>query len=236
MKHAAYCGTREIYDDMEMSAKSLVANSDVDLVHFIIEDTAFPRPLPEMVVCHDLSGQEYFPPDGPNMKSRYTYMAMMRIALCHVLPEADKVLSLDADTVISKDVSGLWELPIDDCYLAATPEWSRSEHGLQYCNFGVVLYNLEKLRDGKADECIEVLNRRRFPWVEQDVASYLCQGRIYEMPAKFNSNWWTDKGIGKRNAAIVHYAGIKKSDWMRKPLAKKYRKMSWDEAMELHNA
>ena len=41
MKHAAYCGTREIYDDMEMSAKSLVANSDVDLVHFIIEDSAF---------------------------------------------------------------------------------------------------------------------------------------------------------------------------------------------------
>lgn len=234
MKHAAYCGTREIYDDMEMSAKSLVANSDVDVVHFIIEDSAFPRPLPEMVVCHDLSKQEHFPPDGPNMGSRYTYMAMMRIALCHVLPDVDRVLSLDADTVVTKDVSELWDLPFEDCYLAATPEWSRSENGLQYCNFGVVMYNLDKLRDGKADECIEVLNRRHFPWVEQDVASYLCQGRIYELPAMYNSNWWTDKGQGKRNAAIVHYAGIKRSDWVRRPLAKKYRKMTWDEALELH--
>lgn len=234
MKHAAYCGTREIYDDMEMSAKSLVANSDVDLVHFVIEDPAFPRPLPDMVICHDMSKQAYFPPDGPNMESRYTYMAMMRIALCHVLPDADRVLSLDADTVITKDVGELWELPLDDCYFAAVPEWSRSEHGLQYCNFGVVMYNLEKLRDGKADECIEVLNRRHYPWVEQDVASYLCQGRIYELPAKFNSTWWTDQGQGKRNAAIVHYAGIKRSNWASRPLAKKYRKMTWDEALELH--
>lgn len=234
MRHAAYCGTREIYDDMEMSAKSLVANGGVDKVHFLIEDEAFPRPLPGIVVCHDVSKQPYFPPDGPNMASKFTYMAMMRIALCHVLTDVGKVLSLDADTVVRSDVGELWELPMDDCYLAAVPEWDRSKDGLQYCNAGVVMYNLEKLRDGKADECIEVLNRRRFTWVEQDVASYLCQGRICEMPSKFNSNWWTDQGQGKRRAAIVHYAGIKGDDWRSKPLAKKYRRMTWDEAMELH--
>lgn len=234
MRHAAYCGTREIYDDMEMSAKSLVANGGIDKVHFLIEDEAFPRPLPEIVTCHDVSGQTFFPQGGPNMGSHYTYMAMMRIALCHVLPSVDKVLSLDADTIITSDLSEMWEWPMDDCYLAATPEWSRSEHGLQYCNFGVVLYNLDKMRDGKADECIEVLNRRRYPWVEQDVGSYLCQGRIFEMPSEFNSNWWTDKGQGRRRAAIVHYAGIKRSDWHRKPLARRYQKMTWDEVMELH--
>ena len=234
MRQAAYCGTREIYDDMEMSAKSMVANGGVDRVHFLIEDEAFPRPLPEIVTCHDVSTQTYFKPDSPNMASKFTYMAMMRIALCHVLPDAEKVLSLDADTVVAKDLGELWELPMGDCYFAATPEWSRSEHGLQYCNHGVVLYNLAELRDGKADECIEVLNRRHYPWVEQDVANYLCQGRIYEMPPEFNSNWWTDKGQGRRRAAIVHYAGIKRSDWRRKPLARRYQKMTWDEAMELH--
>lgn len=234
MKHAAYCGTREIYDDMETSAKSLVANGGVDCVHFIIEDSEFPRPLPSIIECHDVSRQEFFKPDGPNMQSQYTYMAMMRIALCHVLPDVDKVLSLDADTVIVKDLGEMWEWPLEGCYLAATPEWHRSMNGLQYCNFGVVFYNLDKLRDGKADECIEVLNRRHYPWVEQCVCNYLCQGRIHEMPAKFNSNWFTDKGHGRRNAAIVHYAGVKHEDWAQKPLAKKYRKMSWDEALELH--
>ena len=49
---------------MEAAARSLVANSDVDRVHFLIEDARFPRPLPEMVECHDVGGQKFFPPYG----------------------------------------------------------------------------------------------------------------------------------------------------------------------------
>ena len=235
MKHAAYCGTRAIYEDMEMSAKSLIANSDVDFVHFIIEDGEFPKPLPDMVVCHDASGQEFFPEDGPNMDSRYTYMAMMRIALCRVLPDADIVLSLDSDLVAKRDVSELWYMPISDCYFSAVPEWHRTGNGMQYCNFGVVLYNLEKMRDGKADECIEVLNRRRFSWVEQDVGNYLCQGRIHEMPATYNQNWWTDKN-GTLNPHIVHYAGVERARWTVEYDALKWRATDWDEALRLHEA
>lgn len=234
MKHAAYCGTREVYDDMEMSAKSLVANGGIDKVHFFIEDEAFPRPLPEIIQCHDVSGQKLFPADGPNMESRYTYMAMMRIALCHLLPDVDKVLVLDTDTIITSSLGKMWDWHLDDCYFAAAEEWERSKNGLQYCNFGVVLYNLEMMRDGKADECIEALNKRCFPWVEQDIGSYLCQGRIYSMPLEYNSSWFTDKNLSKRKAKIVHYAGIKHGDWVRRPQPKKYRRMTWDEALALH--
>lgn len=234
MKHAVYSGTRNVYDDMEMSAKALVANSDVDKVHFLIEDETFPRPLPDIIECHDVSGQDFFLQDGPNMESRYTYMAMMRIALCHVLPELDKVLALDTDTVCVADIGDMWDWPLDGCYFAAAQEWDRSENGLQYCNFGVVLYNLEMMRDGKANECVEVLNKRRYPWVEQDVGNYLCQGRIYEMPLEYNSNWYTDKNLSKRKAKIVHYAGIRHDDWIRKPQPRKYRRMTWSEALRRH--
>ena len=89
MKYAAYCGTRNIYGDMETAAKSLIANSDVDRVFFVIEDAEFPSELPSIVKCIDVSNQTFFKPDGPNMDSQYTYMAMMRIALCHVLPDCD---------------------------------------------------------------------------------------------------------------------------------------------------
>ena len=232
MKHAAYCGTRNIYDDMEMSAKSLIANSDVDVVHFIIEDAEFPRPLPDMVVCHDLSGQRFFPQDGPNIDSQFTYMAMMRIALCHVLPDVDRVLSLDSDLVALRDVSKIWDMPIDDCYFSAAHEWHRTGDGTLYCNFGVVLYNLEMMRDGKADECISVLNRRKYTWVEQDVGNYLCQGRIHDMPSEYNSNWWTNKNAP--NPAIKHYAGIKRDDWIGQSCVARWREASWDEALELH--
>lgn len=231
-RHAAYCGTRAIYDDMEVAAKSLVANSDVDVVHFVIEDAEFPRELPPIVQCHDLSGQTFFDKDGPNMASGYTYMAMMRLALCHVLPRVGRVLSLDADTVCMADVSEVWDLPVEDCYFAASHEWHRTGNGLLYTNAGVTLYNLRKLRDGKADECIGVLNSRRYTWLEQDVGNYLCQGRIYDMPSCFNSNWWTDKNAP--GAKIVHFAGVAREGWIHDTRVTRWRDMSWDEVMALH--
>ena len=92
MKHAVFCATRNIYGDMEAAARSLVANSDVDKVHFLIEDAEFPLPLPDIIECHDVSGQEFFPSYGPNASSSWSWMVLMRAALCHVLPDADVVL------------------------------------------------------------------------------------------------------------------------------------------------
>ena len=231
-KHAAYCGTRNIYGDMETAAKSLVAMSDVDVVHLVIEDAEFPTELPPIVQVHDVSGQTYFAPDGPNMSSGYTYMAMMRLALCHVLPRVNKVLSLDADTVCMDDVSAVWDMPVDGCYFSASREWHRSGNGLLYTNAGVTLYNLRQLRDGKADECIAVLNSRRYTWLEQDVSNYLCQGRIHDMPSCYNSNWWTDKNAP--GARIVHFAGVQREGWVNDPRVTRWRDMSWDEVMALH--
>ena len=231
-KHAAFCGTRNIYGDMETAAKSLVAMSDVDVVHFVIEDAEFPTELPSIIQLHDASGQTFFAPDGPNMSSGFTYMAMMRLALCHVLPRVNKVLSLDADTVCVDDVSGVWDMPIDDCYYSASHEWHKSENGLLYCNVGVALYNLRKLRDGKANEIIDVLNRRRYTWVEQDVSNYLCQGRIHDMPSEYNSNWWTDKNAP--GAKIVHFAGVARDGWINDQRVVKWRETPWDEVMRLH--
>lgn len=232
-KHAAYCGTRNIYGDMETAAKSLIAMSDVDVVHFIIEDAEFPRELPDIIQCHDVSAQTYFDPDGPNMASGYTYMAMMRIALCHVLPRVGKVFSLDADTVCMEDVSGVWDMPIDDCYFSASHEWHRTGNGFLYTNAGVTLYNLKKLRDGKADECIGVLNSRQYTWLEQDVSNYLCQGRIHDMPSCYNSNWWTDKNAA--GAKIVHFAGVQRDGWINDPRVVRWRETPWDEVMALHD-
>jgi lipopolysaccharide biosynthesis glycosyltransferase len=232
MRHAAYCGTRNIYGDMETAAKSLVANSSVDVVHMIIEDHDMGRELPPIVKCHDVSGQTWFAKDGPNMTSQYTYMAMVRIALCHVLPRVRKVLSLDHDTICARNIDDIWEIPLDGMYLSASHEWHRTTKDAIYCNFGVVLYNLEALRDGKADECIAELNANRYPWVEQDVGNYRCQGHIRDMPSEYNSNWWTDKNAP--NARILHYAGLARMDWASRPEVEKYRAMSWDMALWMH--
>lgn len=230
-KHAVYAATRTLYGQMELAAKSLVANSDVDVVHFLIEDAEFPRPLPDIVQVHDVSGQQWFDPDGPNFKCRWTYMALIRAALCHVLPDVDVVLSLDCDTVVDGDATGAWDVPLDGCYYAAVSERRKSLDGMQYGNFGVVLFNLEMLRNGKADECIDVINRQAFRFPEQGVMNYLCQGRIADMPKKYNDmsfNGSVDE------PAIVHYAAISNDKWPEMDVPRKYRDMTWDEAIGKH--
>ena len=232
MKYAAYCGTRNLYADMERSARSIIANSDVDRVYFFIEDDSFPCELPPLIECVNVVNQTFFHQGGANMRSQYTYMAMMRAALFKLLPDVDKVLSLDCDTIAVKECSHVWDIDISNSYFAATPEqWTKYRPGFIYCNAGVTLFNLDKLRDGKGDEVISVLNSHYFRWVEQDALNFLCQGRIAEMDSVYNYNdFVVDSGGIPR---IVHYAGH--DDWRENMEVLKYRDMPWSKVMELHD-
>ena len=228
MKVAAYTGSRNIYEDMLICAKSLIANSDVEKIFFLIEDDEFPYNVPtEIIETRNVSNQEYFDPWGPNMKTRFTYFALIRAALAKEFPEYDRILSLDCDTICIRDVSHVWELPIDDYYFSASREAHRSIAGLLYTNVGVALMNLKKQREtGKVDEYIDILNRQQFTYVDQDVMNYASQGYIYDMNSEYNANECTDPC---HNPRIIHFAGIKRDRWHRHPKFKKYRDASWDD-------
>ena len=233
MKHAVDCATRNIYGDMEAAAKSLVANSDVDKVHFLIEDAEFPRPLPSIVECHDVSGQEFFHRDGPNAFTSWTWMVLMRAALCHVLPDVDEVLSLDCDAICVRDVSGAWDVDLDGKYLAGVTERAKSGPGKQYVNFGVVLFNLAGMRDGKADKIIDALNSRKFTYPEQDAINELCNGSIAEMHEEYNAMAFNAE---VENPRIVHFAGVGREKWTDNPEARLFIDMTWDDAMRMHES
>lgn len=229
MKAAVYTATRNLYKDMIPAIKSLLCNSDVERIYVGIEDAEFPYYLPEICQVMDLSGQKFFSEDSPNSESQYTYMAMMRVALAKILPDnLDRVLSLDVDTIVDKDISDLWDLPIDECYFAASKEFRESTDRFIYTNVGVTLFNLKKMRDGKADEVIRLLNTRYFRWLEQDALNLLCQGYIYEMPAVYNSHYHTGN---PENPKIIHHIGDNERlpDY---PDVKKYAALSWDEVMQ----
>lgn len=232
MREAAYCGTRNLYCDMETAAKSLIANSNVERVHLFIEDEEFPSELPPIIECHDVSGQRFIKPDAPSNSTQYTYMALLRAALCHLLPDSDSVLSLDCDTIAVADCSGVFDILLDGAYFAAVPEKWIDRRGTVYTNAGVVLYNLAKLREGKADEVLEILNSHYFRWCEQDAMNWLCQGRIAEMGPEYNWCGVVEKG-GKPGPRILHYAA--REDWRGEPEPAMYREMPWDEVMRRHD-
>lgn len=215
-KAAVYCMTRNLYEIAVPSIKSLLVNSDVDVVYLLIEDDEFPVKLPRTKVIN-VSGQKFFNPGGINYNSQYTYMVMMRAALSKVLKE-HLVLSLDCDTFVLGDLSPLWELPIKDYYLAGGMEPDKSLNNL-YVNMGVALFNLAKLRkDGMTDRIINALNRTPYAFVEQDCINEHCAGKILEFPPEYNVHTWakqTDK-----EPVIIHYAGLR--DWRHTPEYKKF--------------
>ena len=221
---AVYTGSRNLYPDMVPAVKSMIRNGHPDKIYLLIEDDQFSEWLPDIVETINVSGQKFFRPDGPNMRSKFTYLAMMRAALTEVLPQdIDKVLSLDCDTLIVGDITELWERDLEGYYFSASIEPHRTRWDTLYTNTGVALYNLKMLREtGKAQEVIKELNTNVYPWVEQDVFNYLCQGHILPMPSEYNANDWT---LSTTKVSIKHYAGI--SCWAGKTDVRQWRNMPW---------
>lgn len=232
MKTACYVGTRNVYDQIIPSLKSLIFHSDVERVYLLIEDDEFPIPVPEIVRTVNVSNQQFFIPDGPNYSAiKWTWMTMMRAALPLLFPEEDKILSLDNDTIVVGDISDLWNLPIGDNYFAASREPKKSRGGAwQQCDIftqmGVVLYNLKALRDsGMCTTVINALNTKRYIFAEQDAFNQLCQGHIYVMPSEYNVNEFTEKTKG--SPRIYHFAATNGA-WLDYPLVQAYREADWE--------
>ena len=209
-KVAAYCGTRNLYPYMLIAAKSLMYNSSIDKIYFMIEDDKFPFLLPDCIECINVKNQPYFKHDGPNFKSQFTYMALIRAAFTELLPDEDLILSLDVDTIIDRNIDELWDINMDNKYIAAVREPKRScGNNYIYINFGVTLINLKLLRETKKNKVlIHHLNKYHYEFDVQDCYTEQCQGKIYELNNKYNATPFCGK-ITERK--IIHYAGIK--DW-----------------------
>jgi len=240
MREAVYSGTRNLYSDMETAAKSLVANSSVDRVHFLIEDGAFPRELPDIIECHDVSGWsgEF---KGPNDNTVFTYMAMIRACYCELFPELGRIVQFDCDAFCVADVDYLWDVNLDGRWFAAVKEVQdyHKPYGPDYYNIGVAVFNLSQMRDDDAQRRLVDLMRTKKLWcVEQDALNELCtrQGLVTELPPRFNESAvtrYTD------DPAVVHFASFG-TDWHdnirapRREYVRKYREMGWGEIMGLH--
>jgi lipopolysaccharide biosynthesis glycosyltransferase len=232
-KAAVYTGTQNLYGGMIAASKSLIANSDVDEVWLLIEDDEFPVWLPDIVHTMNASKiwQEYIDPKSPNMRSRFSYMAVMRPAFCHIFPQHDRILSLDVDTMVRTDVSGLWDIDLDGYYIAGCSEPHHNRDGVVSVNAGVIMYNLEMMRDGRADIVLDCLNVHRLEFVDQDALTCLCQGRILELDKRYNGTKWC--GVeGDEECFIKHFAGIK--DWYGNEEAVRWYRAPWSAVLQRH--
>lgn len=206
MRAAVYSGTKNIYEQMLTAAKSLLIHSNVEKIYFLIEDDKFPYELPPEIECINISNQQYFKPDGPNFNNVLSYMVLIRVAYTKIFPDLDRILTIDVDTIVNENISDLWELNLNDYYLAGVEEVEVSKNEGSYINMGVAMLNLKKIREEhKDDELINNLNTFWYRWNEQDAINQLFRGHILILPGDYNACWQAQP---PKHEKITHFAGI----------------------------
>ena len=221
---AVYMGTRNYYGQMVIAAKSLLCHTRMDRVWFLIEDDEFPEPLPDVIRTKNISAQTWFPPDGPNYGAHWTYTCLLPLAYPEIFPEEDRVLRLDDDTIVKKDIGPLLDMDLQDNYTAMVEEPVRGRFPFRYFNAGVCLMDLKKFREtGIYRKMIAMANSMVCTAMDQDAFNVFCQGQIMKLGPE-----WNEAGHITEyhpDPYIRHYAGSRKPMWQAE--YETYRDMEW---------
>lgn len=221
---AVYMATRNYYPQMVIAAKSLLYRTRMDRVWFLIEDDDFPEPLPDVIRCKNISRQTWFPETGPNYHAHWTYTCLLPLAYPDIFPEESRVLRLDDDTIVRKDIGPLLDLDLKDNYTAMVEEPVRSKFPFRYFNAGVCLMDLDKFRaTGIHRKMIDMVNQEICTAMDQDAFNVFCQGQIL----KIGPEWNMAEHITEHHddPYIRHYAGCLKPRGER--VFEEYRRAEW---------
>lgn len=126
--------------------------------------------------------------NSPNMESSYTPYTFLRLLLGEVPGMPDKILYLDADTIVMKDLLVLYSVDLGDKVLGGVRDaYGRFWINPNYCNAGVLLMNLPALKEGKIFErCFDLLRKKHYSFPDQDVLNIACRGKKFFLPREFN--------------------------------------------------
>jgi lipopolysaccharide biosynthesis glycosyltransferase len=180
--------------------KSLLIHSNVEKIYFLIEDEEFPYELPPEVECINVSNQQWFSKENcPQMNNRCSYMVLLRVVFCQIFPHLDRILTIDNDTIVRENISELWDLDLDNYYIAGCLEPKKSTAINTYINMGVAMINLKKWREDHLDEqLVENLKTYYYEEAEQTAINEVCQGHTLILDPMYNRNNYTFEMDGKQ--------------------------------------
>lgn len=168
------------------------------------------------------------------LKDTWSIYTWYRVLLPKVLPnEVHRVLYLDADTLVSNNVSELFEMDMTDkaiagaidilSFIPETFERCMYEQEKGYICAGVMLMNLDYWRDNDLTDKVVNWGREndaRIKFPDQDTINYLCRDQKIILPLKYGiiGAYFEDEVFFKQpyleqvkdclsSPTIIHYAG-----------------------------
>lgn len=115
-----------------------------------------------------------------------------------ILPkEVDKVILLEGDSIVTGDLSEMYDMDIDDYYVGAADDlqskWYKRKLGMKdnspYFNCGIMLMNLKKWREDKVSDKLKEMIKNgeaKFFYEVQDELNVLMEEKVKILPPKYN--------------------------------------------------
>lgn len=116
-----------------------------------------------------------------------------RLKLSSITDE-DKILYLDSDIIVLKNIKELYSFDVSDYYIAAIEDkcsmMMKKRVGLSenetFINGGVQLLNLKRFREDNLEKIIFEKLRESTFYTDQDVINDVCRSKLLSLPLKYN--------------------------------------------------
>ena len=154
-----------------------------------------------------------------NTHEYITLPTYYRLILSELLPDVDKIIYLDCDTVVNTSLKDLFETDFSDNIIAGVLD-ARVKHkskwkNSKYINAGMVVFDLEKIRNGKIEQKFAEYTKNNPEKIEtgdQDIINYTLEGRIKILPDEWNVqvSGFASRTSFTKHPKIIHYIGYYK--------------------------
>ena len=192
-----------------------------------------------VLINFDKEKEKYIDKIKPNIKTRFSLFCFCRLFLPYYAKE-DKILYIDTDALVKRDLSPLSKIDIEGVYLCGVKDTGIEEDYLrqinfkgEYINSGFIYMNLKKMRQDKImQEFIKLLGKRVYEFPDQDVLNLVCGEKKKLLPSIYN--FIEGKSFPVENIDLVktfHFADRKKT-WIEE---KKYSEIWYDEEEQFYN-
>ncbi len=132
--------------------------------------------------------------EGMQQYGLVSITAYLKFDLPELIPHLDKLLFLDGDIIVQKDLCELFKTDIRECYASAVKGIGMIDNHLNlknYFNSGVMLLNLKLMRENKTSG--ELLNIGRLvgnlKFMDQDCFNILFNNKVKYLPIKYNCTY-----------------------------------------------
>jgi lipopolysaccharide biosynthesis glycosyltransferase len=220
--HIAFAVDLAYLRQVSVTIASIVANSaNPDALHFYVMHAEDPRLVDEEIARWRTANIHVLPVRNPFSALRgtrhVTVASLLRTLLPEALPHLSRLIYLDADLIVLRDIAELWNTDMGDAAMAAAVDIGiyqklvrrelQGKHEFrdhllslgmdlrkqQYINTGLLLMNLDKVRALELEARTKAAHEQRVDgwYVDQSIINALMIEHMHFLDGRWNVHTWT---------------------------------------------